>query len=187
MKKGIDVSENNGTVDWQAAVLSGIEFAIIRCSMGQFESDALFAQNVALAHAAGLQVGAYHYSYAMDKEQSAQEAQNCKRAINDAGVLLELPVFYDMEDADGWKAQHNFSFNKNKITNMCQVFINDIGLDSGIYSSHFWLCNYIDWQVLQCTVWNAEWGNTDSVRGYMWQYTDKFKIGTNVFDGDILY
>ncbi len=155
--------------------------------MGRFEQDDLFVSNVDKAHAAGLKVGAYHYSYALDAQQALEEVQNCCKTIKDSGLSLELPVFYDMEDADGWKARHNFVFNKNHITEMCHVFVKNMGVDCGVYASYYWLCNYIDWQSLQCPIWNAQWGNTDDLRGYMWQYTDKLKIGRNFFDGDFFY
>lgn len=58
-----------------------------------------FQRNVEGAHRAGLICGAYHYSYAL----TPAEARYCKWVIENSGVLLELPVFFDMEDGDGWK------------------------------------------------------------------------------------
>lgn len=187
MRYGIDVSENNGQVDWQAVANAGRQFAIIRCSYGKTGRDSMFAANVAGAHAAGLQVGAYHYGYALTPEEAALEAQNCRAAIDEAGVFLELPVFYDMEDADGYKARNGFDFSGDNITAICRAFLDNIGLDCGVYASYSWLTNYIDWQRLGCAVWNAQWGDTDDIRGYMWQYTDSLDIGGQLFDGDILY
>lgn len=53
MIKGIDVSENNGTVDWQAVKDAGIEFAIVRSSYGKTGVDENFLENVNGAHAVG--------------------------------------------------------------------------------------------------------------------------------------
>lgn len=44
-------------------------------------------QNVTGAKAAGLKVGAYHYSYALNVEDVIQEAKNCREAIDSAGQL----------------------------------------------------------------------------------------------------
>jgi len=66
--KGIDVSENNGTVDWQAVKDAGIEFVMVRSSYGLHSKDGNFAENVAGAQAVGLKVGAYHYSYALTRQ-----------------------------------------------------------------------------------------------------------------------
>lgn len=185
MIKGVDVSENNGIVDWQAVADAGIEFAMIRCSYGLNSKDSMFANNVAGAKAAGLKVGAYHYSYALTPEDAIQEAQNCQDAIS--GVELDLPVFFDMEDADKYKERHFFNFDADYITDICRSFINNVGIDCGVYASYSWLTDYIDWQGLGCAVWNAQWGDNDDIKGYMWQYTDQLEIAGRNFDGNILY
>lgn len=188
MTKGIDVSENNGHIDWQAVAAAGMKFAIVRSSYGRYAADGDFIRNVNGAHDAGLLCGAYHYSYAMDPYQAMQEAQNCKRVIDEAGVLLELPVFFDMEDADGYKKRKGFDFSMENVTEICRQFLAEIRpLDCGVYASLSWLENYIDWRSLGCAVWNAQWSDRDDIQGYMWQYTDDLIIGGKVFDGDILY
>ena len=188
MVKGIDVSENNGFVDWQAVADAGMKFAIVRSSYGRNSRDENFLRNVEGAHAVGLKCGAYHYSYALTPEQARREAQNCKQAIEDAGVLLELPVWFDMEDADGYKRKYGFDFSSENITEICRTFLEEIKpLDCGVYASLSWLENYIDWQGLGCAVWNAQWGKRDDLQGYMWQYCDDLNIGGKVFDGNILY
>ena len=111
MKIGIDVSENNGTVNWQAVKDAGVTFAIVRSSYGQNGRDANFAANVAGAHDVGLEVGAYHYGYALDADDAAYEAADCKGAIYGSGVFLEHHVFYYMEYADGYKSRQLFYFS----------------------------------------------------------------------------
>lgn len=185
--KGIDVSENNGVIDWQAVKDAGIEFVMVRSSYGKNSKDEMFLENVNGAHSAGLLVGAYHYSYALNTYDALLEAQNCRAVIEEAGVLLELPVFYDMEDADGYKSRNNFSFDRNLVTEICKTFIGEICLDCGVYASLSWLEDYIDWQSLGCAVWNAQWGSQDDLKGYMWQYTDSLCINGKYFDANIKY
>lgn len=188
MTYGIDVSENNGRVDWNAVAEAGQKFAIVRSSYGRYAKDEEFLRNVDGAHAAGLQCGAYHYSYALTPEQARLEAINCKQVIDEAGVLLELPVFFDIEDADGYKSRRGFDFSRENVTAICKAFLDEIKpLDCGIYASLHWFENYIDWQSLGCAVWNAQWGYSDDIKGYMWQYTDELIIGGKAFDGDVLY
>ena len=69
-KKGIDVSENNGTVDWAAVKAAGVEFAIIRLGYGNRHLDSTFYENINGAIDAGLAVGVYFYSYALTMEQA---------------------------------------------------------------------------------------------------------------------
>ena len=187
MRKGIDVSDNNGDVNWQAVADAGIDFVMVACSYGKTGRHDRFAENVNGAHAVGLQVGAYHYSYALTPEDALKEVENCKAAIEEAGVSLELPVFFDIEDADHWKKEHGFDFSPENITAICKNFVDNIGLNTGVYASLSWLNDYINWQGLGCAVWNAEWGESDSLQGYMWQYTDQKEIDGKCFDGNILY
>jgi GH25 family lysozyme M1 (1,4-beta-N-acetylmuramidase) len=188
MTYGVDVSENNGRVDWEAVAAAGQKFAIVRSSYGRYAEDEDFIRNVDGARAAGLMCGAYHYSYALTPEQARQEAQNCKQVIENSGVLLELPVWFDMEDADGYKARHGFDFSPENVTAICQAFLEEIKpLDCGVYASLSWFEDKIDWKSLGCAVWNAQWGDEDDIKGYMWQYTDSLNIGGKNFDGNILY
>ena len=108
--------------------------------------------------------------------------------LAEAGVLLELPVFFDMEDADGYKARHGFSFTRRNVTNICRAVSDSIQpLDCGVYASYSWLTDYIDWQELGAPIWNAQWSLQDDFKGFMWQFTDRFVIGNKFFDGNILY
>lgn len=186
--RGVDVSYYNGWVDWQALKNAGIDFAICRTGYGKSGYDETFQRNVAGAHAVGMICGAYHYSYAMTPADAIVEADFCKRIIHEAGCLLELPVFFDMEDGDYHKESRGFDFSRRNVTNICQAFLDTIKpLDCGVYASYSWLLDYIDWQALGCAIWSAQWSKVDSFKGYMWQYTDSLVIGGKKFDGNILY
>lgn len=196
---GIDVSENNGQItDWQAIANAGVKFVMVRATYGKYSQDEEFLSNVNGAHAAGLQCGAYHYSYALDIYDAIAEAFNTKSYIDKCGVLLELPVFFDMEDADNYKLNHNFDFKRDNITNICKYYLDNLPYNKGVYASYSWITNYIDWQSLGCAVWNAEWLNFvpddvsncldyDDFGGYIWQYSDRLKIADYTFDANWLY
>ena len=184
--KGIDISAHNERVPYKRLKNYGIEFVIVRTGAGLTIKDD-FKRSVYAAKEAGLMVGAYHYSYALTPYRATQEAAYCRDIIDDAGMLLELPVFFDMEDADGYKARHGFKFNQNNITGICRGFLDTIGLNAGIYASFDWLDKWIDWQSLGCAVWNAQWSKNDYLQGMMWQYTDRLNIEGRYYDGNILY
>lgn len=186
--KGIDVSVHNGFVDWHAVKNAGIDFAICRTGYGKSGIDETFQRNVDAAHEAGLICGAYHYSYALTPSDAIVEAQFCKRIIHEAGCLLELPVFFDLEDGDGYKERHGFVYSKRNVTNICRAFLDAVKpLNAGIYTGLYWLRDWVDWQSLGCPIWNAQWNKTDDFKGYMWQFTDKLIINGKSFDGNILY
>lgn len=186
--KGIDVSYHNGNIDWQAVKAAGIDFAICRASYGSKCEDETFQRNVEGAHNAGLMCGAYHYSYAFTPKDAEEEAYFCKWVIDKSGVLLELPVFFDIEDGDNYKTKNGFNFSKRNVTAICKSFLDNMQpLNCGVYASYSWLEDLIDWKSLNCPVWNAQYYHTDFFKGYMWQYTDSLKIGGNYYDGNILY
>lgn len=183
--KGVDVSENNENIPWDDLQAQGVLFCYVRCSYGKHGRDEKFRENVAQAHAHGMLVGAYHYDYSLSVDDAVENAKNCRKAIEEAGVLLELPVFYDMEDADHWKQNNGFEKDPALVTAMCKAFGKNIGLNWGVYASYDWLTTVIDWQSLGCPIWNAEWGPEDDISGYVWQWTDDY-LGYGI-DGDYMY
>ena len=191
--KGIDVSYHNGFVDWLAVKNVGIDFAICRTGYGKSGIDETFRRNVDGAHEVGLKVGAYHFSYALTQSDAVNEALFCKRIIEEAGVFLELPVFFDMEEDDDnkYKLRHGFKFEKRHVTNLCKAFLDYIGLNAGIYASFSWFEDLIDWRILankyNCPIWNAQYSNNDYLQGYMWQFTKNYEINGKFFDANIIY
>ena len=188
MIEGDYVSEFNGDIDWLAVYHAGFDFAICRTGYGKGGIDPTFARNVDDAHRAGFKCGAYHYSYALTPADAANEAVFCKQIIEDSGVLLELPVFFDMEDDDKYKQRHGFIFSRKNVTNICKAFLDNIKpLNAGVYASFSWFEDFIDWQSLNCPIWNAQWGKHDFLQGYLWQYTDSLNINGKLFDANVMY
>lgn len=186
--RGVDVSIFNENIDWQALKAAGIDFAICRTGYGKSSFDENFQHNVEAAHKAGLICGAYHYSYALTPSDAAAEAAFCKGIIERAGVLLELPVWFAMMDADDYKKRHGFEFTRSHVTNICKAFLDNIKpLNCGIFSNLSWLEEFIDWKSLGCEIWSAQWNTEDNFKGRMWQYTNALTIGGQTFNGNILY
>jgi lysozyme len=61
MTNGIDVSNNNGHVDWAAAAKSGVKYAVAKVTEGLGFVDSFYEQNRAGAEAHGLKFGGYHF------------------------------------------------------------------------------------------------------------------------------
>lgn len=68
--KGIDVSQWQGNIDWQAVKDDGIQFALIRLGHGIHELDTYYQRNMQNANAAGIPVGVYFYSTAKSEEEA---------------------------------------------------------------------------------------------------------------------
>ena len=192
--RGIDVSENNGVVDWGAIKANGFDFAIIRIGYGRGNLDSEFYNNVNGAINAGLAIGVYHYSYAMNEENAADEAEFVLNTLNDAGLTtdkLPMGVWFDMEDADDYKANRGMPTSQ-QLTNICSVFINKLWqagyVNTGLYASYDWLVNVLDVSQLGgCAIWCAQLNNQCDYEGAnLWQYTFSENIEGKEFDADLV-
>ena len=124
MLKGIDVSENNGYVDWNAVKAAGMDFAIIRLGFGNRHLDTNFYENVNEALAVGLKIGIYYYSYALDEPAARSEARYMLSVLQDAGLTkdkIEMGLWFDMEDADGYKSE--MVCLRIKLSQICAVLL----------------------------------------------------------------
>jgi len=92
MIPGIDVSHYQGEIDWQAVKDSGIQFAFVKATDGATSVDPMFSKNVALANAAGVPIGAYHFFRGGPAECWNFTAE--ERAFRS---LLKLPPVIDVE------------------------------------------------------------------------------------------
>ena len=97
---GVDVSEHQGDIDWQAVADTGVEFAMLRVgyrgmTQGLLNADATFAQNYEEARAAGLQVGAYFFSQAITDAEAQAEADFAVETLD--GRELDYPLVFDWE------------------------------------------------------------------------------------------
>lgn len=191
---GIDVSENNGTVNWKAVKEAGAEFAIVRLGYGNRHLDAAFYDNINGAVDAGLKVGVYYYDYGLDTDDARNQAEFMLDTLISAGLTpdkLPMGLWYDMEDADDWKHKHGMP-DRQTITDMCSEFIcacNRKGYSCGIYASLDWLYNKIDTYQLADYVpyWVAQWADfCDWENPTLWQYSCELVIDGKVFDGNYL-
>ena len=98
-KRGIDISEFNGSVDI-AALQGQVDFVIIRCGYGSDyanQDDPQFEANVKKCQAAGIPWGTYLYSYAKTKAMAQSEAAHTLRLLQ--GRRPPYGVWYDVEDS----------------------------------------------------------------------------------------
>lgn len=91
---GIDVSAHQQEIDWQRVADSGVQFAILRVGYrgyteGAIQEDAYFEQNLEGAIDAGLDVGVYFFSQAIDEQEAREEARFVLDKIS--GYLARLP------------------------------------------------------------------------------------------------
>lgn len=177
---GIDVSKWNKTIDWEKVKDAGIEFAIIRCgyrgaTSGALVLDPMYERNIKGAIEAGIPVGVYFFTQAIDEVEAIEEASMVISLIEDYDV--DYPVFLDSESAGGQGRADNLDADER--TKYHKAFLETIasaGYDTGIYASKNWLNNELDMtQVSQYKTWLAEYADAPAYDQYyhMWQYTSK--------------
>ncbi len=101
MPYGIDVSANQGAIDWPAVKAAGITFAVARCVTEPGTIDPTYLRNVRLARAAGIIPGAYAF---LTGGMAAVQATAFIRAVgNPAGMIVmvdvERPTFHETPTA----------------------------------------------------------------------------------------
>lgn len=196
---GIDVSFYNEGINWPAVKAQGIDFAIVRVGgrgweTGLLYDDVCFQQNLNGARAAGLKVGVYFYSTAIDAVEAVQEASLVLERLN--GTALDYPIFIDVEQSGdypyGRSDQLSKTLRNEIVTAFCQTVINS-GYRAGVYSGQNFLANHIDHAALtQYYIWLASYTSNNRLPSFgghydMWQFTDggvvngiKGKVDMNV-------
>ena len=176
--KGIDVSSNNGTIDWNAVKADGIDFAIIRCGYGMNQTDQDDSQwlaNVTGCEAAGIPYGVYIYSYADSVSRAVSEADHVLRLIN--GRNLSYPVYFDMEDAFIFSS--TTAKQRGKIAKAFCDRIEAAGYEAAIYSSNYSFTNDLPEKTFdQWGRWVAHYSAQCGYKGtyQMWQATNQGRV-----------
>lgn len=175
---GIDVSKWQGAVDWSKVAAAGIDYAILRIGTSD-GMDTFFLNNYYGAKLAGIDVGVYLYTTAVDEAGAKADADLVVNWLKDK--RLEYPVYFDIEDDN----QDNLPTAKR--TAMVMAFCNrmkECGYLAGVYASQSWLNYRLDPNVIGAVheLWMAAWTpsgtpSRDYSSSYgMWQYTDKGSV-----------
>lgn len=187
---GIDVSYFNGEIDWNKVKAQGIDFAIIRVAGRTWGSGTLFEDSnsykqmenggeyLQQAKAAGLKVGVYVYSSAINTNEAVEEASLALNILN--GTKLDLPVYIDMEysgDYPNGRADKLTAQQRYEIVEAFCTTVKSGGYTPGVYAGQYYFENgALNFsQVSKYNVWLASYTRDQklpSFSGYnMWQFT----------------
>ena len=191
---GIDVSKYQSGLDWDKIKKSGVSFVIIRIGYrgygaeGKLVKDPMFEEHFTNARNAGLKVGVYFFTQAMNEAEAQEEADGCNWALN--GRMLDYPIFYDTEAstapggtgrADGLGVE-----DRTKCAIAFCERVKELGYQPGVYASTTWYRKRVDYNTLRSryTIWNAHYGVSSSPIGCdLWQGTEKARI--NGYSGEL--
>lgn len=174
--KGIDVSKWQGKILWEHVAKSDIKFAMLRCSFGfcsnNSQIDDYFETNYKECKKYNIPCGAYHYSYARNKEQAIKEAQYMLKALK--GKKFEFPIAFDIEEPEILN-----KLTRNEIAEIIKGFcetIEQAGYYVCVYSSKSRIDCFTDEIFKKYDIWIAQWdvNKPTSTHQYgMWQYSSK--------------
>lgn len=187
LRKGIDVSSWQGTIDWSAVKKSGVEFAIIRAGYkgwgsGLLNDDSEMAKNIEGALKNGIQVGLYVYSQATTVAEAKEEAQYLINRAKGYKITLPLVIDYEYASSNGsyagilWEA----NLSKEQATEVCNAFCDEVkkaGYTGMVYANKYMLEQHLIPSKLS-KVWLAHYTyKTDYTGDYdFWQFSSNGEI-----------
>ena len=175
--RGIDVSNFQGTIDWNQVKAAGIEFAILKVGPVYGKPDSTFERNATECERLGIPYGVYYYSYARSVADANKEADRTLAWLG--GHHPSLPVYYDLEDN---YILQDPNFSKDKLAQIAQTFCNRmeaVGFKSGIYANLNWFNNYLNSPSLSgYDHWVAQYNwRCDYAGSYsFWQYSSSGNV-----------
>jgi lysozyme len=196
-KVGIDVSDNQKSINWSEVKAGGVDFAMIRIGYrgfteGKVSDDDSYAKNIKEAKDAGLKVGVYFFSQATTEAEAKEEATYVVDKLGNTGI--DYPVVFDLEtDIDDNARTKDLS--SDQITANTLAFckaIKTAGYTPMIYLNKEAATHQFDLSQLQdYPFWYAEYADEPTL-GFdfaAWQFTNKgscFGVDGDV-DLDILF
>ena len=201
---GMDVSEFQGTIDWEKVAESGIDFVMVRVGYrslgnGEIREDACARYNLQEADANGIKLGAYFFSTAVTEEEAREEAAWTANLLG--GYPITYPVAYNCEGfQNAGSRQYGLSIEER--SNLAQTFLDELeaqGYTGMFYAAKnelaensLWLTDELE---LKYRIWVARYGLTGADRPdydgsyVMWQYTNQGSVpGVDAYvDLDMAY
>lgn len=183
MKKGIDVSKHQGTIDWAKVKASGVQFAMIRAGYGANNIDTQFKRNISECNRLGIPCGVYWFSYAYTEDMARKEAEYCLAAIKD--YALDYPVAFDFEyDSVSYAAKNGVTMSKSLASKIVKAFCEAVeaaGYYAVNYANKDYLTNYFDAAVKKdYDLWLAQWPKSPDLSAPpdcgIWQYSSTGKV-----------
>lgn len=180
---GIDVSSHQGEIDWPAVAQSGVRFALVRLGYRGYESGELkpdpnAAQNLAGARAAGLRVGAYFFSQALNETEAQEELALALEVLD--GFVPDLPLAYDWEYVSA--SARTGSMDADALTSCTLAFCKgaeQAGLEAMVYFNSHQATELLHLQKLEdYSWWLAKYDPALDFpcRADLWQYSYQGQI-----------
>lgn len=181
---GIDVSKYQTGINWTKVKNAGINFVMIRCGYrgygsGVLVEDPLYRSHISGAKAAGLRVGVYFFSQAVNEAEAVEEASMAVSLAKKYGI--NMPIAIDSEYAAGGRGRAD-GLSKSARTAVTKAFCDTVksaGYTPMVYASKSWFSDHLNVSQLSgYRIWVAHYSNKCGYTGkyHIWQNTDKGKV-----------
>ncbi|MBR4830275.1 MAG: hypothetical protein IKZ96_00710 [Bacilli bacterium] len=186
---GIDVSRWQETIDFKKVKEAGCEFVIMRIGIhsdvdAEISKDVYYDRYLKDAKEAGLKIGVYVYTSAINPEMAKEHAKETIKYLNKE--KLDFPVAYDFEN---WGELKQYSINLHDLESSINAFRDELkkeGYDTMLYSSK-WYLEHVWPNEDEYPVWLAHYTSNTNYQGdyILWQKTNTGRIDGISGDVDI--
>ncbi len=174
MRLGIDVSDNQGYIDWKKVKAAGVEYAILRSTRGSGDPDKQLASNIKGCQDNGIPAEFYKYSYAMSNSEAKKEALRVVEVLQGYGIMpskdtvIWADIEYNKQLALGKKAVLEI------YDNFKEIIINS-GYGCGLYMGKYAYENQFDGSLIHDDLWLARYYAGDKVMQFGTIPSDTYK------------
>lgn len=149
--KGIDISNHNGSIDFNAVKGDGVEAIIMKATEGVDYVDPKFDSYYSQSHNMGFHIGFYHFM--SEKTNPSQQATDFYKAIN--GKSYDIIPVLDIET-------NNYKRSRQEISDRCIEFLTKFKelsrINCVIYTGGYFGRDLLDDRVKQYKGWIAHYG-----------------------------
>lgn len=183
--KIIDVSSNQGVIDWPAVASDGVTDVFIRLSLGYGDLDKMALHNSQEAEKAGIRVSYYHFAYP-DRRTGTVEGdakQEAQYFVSWACDTYPAPHWLAV-DLEPWGNQKDTPLNRQEFLLWVKTFIQEVTALTGVVPLLYSYTPYLnaklpgDHGLGMVPLWVANYGKVSTPplpigwdRFFMWQYS----------------
>lgn len=151
MRKLVDVSSYNGTVDWKKAKQYGVDGAILKIIRKDLKRDNGFNRNYQACNENHINWGVYNYTYATTPKKARADMELVCDILDKLDKkYFKLGVWFDIED----QAQAKLSKDEiASIINAAQAVVESRGYKFGVYTGMSYYNEHIDRKLVKCNNW----------------------------------
>ncbi len=171
---GIDVSDHQKTIDWDAVARDGrVQFVYIKATEGATYTSNVYRYNLENARRVGIKVGSYHFlrTGSRIRDQFANFTRSVKKHEQDL-----LPLI-DVEVRQGWTNQQV----RDSVKLFADLCEQHYGVRPMIYTSSHFFNHILGRAFADYPLFIARYSSTepvlDSGHWILWQFSEKGRIG----------